>query len=213
MSKFKHIIFDIDGTIVDTDAAVYETIKCTLKSEFPEYSLDGVDLSKTLGIALKDAFVYLNLPFTDAFDAKFTANCSKYAHLMHLYEGVEELLKELKENDFVLGIVSSRPRIEYDLYIKPLGIDEYFSYKVLRDDTVNHKPSADPLEKYIKDMRAKKEECIYIGDMDTDILCAKNAGIQSGKMMWDVSKSKTEQANYNFRSINEIRELLLKKQL
>ena len=209
MSDFKYIIFDLDGTLVDTDAAVYETIKCTLKSEFPDYSLEGVDLSKTLGIALKDAFVYLNLPFSDAFDRKFTQNCAKYAHLMHLYDGVETLLKKLKENGFILGAVSSRPRIEYDLYIKPLGLDNYFSYKVLRDDTSIHKPNAEPLEKYIRDIGAEKDTCIYIGDMDTDILCAKNAGIKSGRMVYDPSKIGDVEADYNFSSMEELEKFLL----
>ena len=54
-------------------------------------------------------------------------------------------------------------------------LDDYFTYKVLEEDTVKHKPEAEPLLKYMEIAKAMKDECIYIGDMPSDIQCANNA--------------------------------------
>ena len=117
--------------------------------------------------------------------------------------------KKLSENGYTLGVVSSRPYREYDAYLKPLGLDSYFTSKVLKDDTIVHKPNAEPILKYLEINNLDKSECIYVGDMFTDVLCAKNAGIDSALMVWDTSRKIDIQPDYCFYSADELLKFLL----
>ena len=205
MKKFKHIIFDLDGTIYDTDKSVFKIWEFLLNREFPQFDTSKVDFTITLGVSTKLAMEKMGLPYTDEFDHMFTKEYHRFAHLISIYNGMEDTIKALKDQGYVLGIVSSRPYREYDAYLKPFGLDIYFDSKVLKDDTNLHKPNAEPLLKYIERNNLNKEDCIYIGDMDTDILCAKNAGIKSGLMVWDKTKTFNEKADIVFNNAEELK--------
>lgn len=209
MKKYKHIIFDLDGTIYNTDESVFEVWKFLLKREFPDYDVENVDLKVTLGISTKDAMDRLGLPYSDEFDFMFTVEYKHFVHLITVYEGMENALKKLSENGYTLGVVSSRPYREYDAYLKPLGLDSYFTSKVLKDDTIVHKPNAEPILKYLEINNLDKSECIYVGDMFTDVLCAINAGIESALMVWDTSRKIDIQPDYCFYSADELLKFLL----
>lgn len=204
MSRIKHIIFDLDGTIFNTDLSIFEIWKFLLKREFPEFDINNYDIKKTLGISTEDAMKYFNLPYTDEFDYMFTIEYKHFSHLITIYEGMESALKQLKDMGYSLGIVSSRPYREYDAYLKPLGLDYLFNSKVLKDDTIKHKPHPDPLLKYLENNNLNKDECIYIGDMPTDIKCAKNANIKSALMIWDTDKTIEIEPDYHFYSASEM---------
>ena len=204
MLKNKHLIFDLDGTIYDTDLSIFKMWTYLLNKEFPEFEVDQFDLRKTLGISTESAMELMGLPYTDEFDQMFTIHYSMYAHLISIYKDMDKAIIALYEKGYKLGIVSSRPYREYNAYLKPLGLDSYFTYKVLKDDTEVHKPNPEPILKYINDNNIVKEECIYIGDMKTDVLCAKNAGIKSALMIWDKNKTIEVEPDYKFYSASEL---------
>lgn len=135
-------------------------------------------------------------------------NYGLFADDADFFEGIKEMLEVLREKGCSLGIVTSRSYQEYQDYFTKFHLDDLFSVKVLSEDTLLHKPNADPLLKYMELTGASKEECIYIGDMPSDINCANNAGVLSALVTWNHSGVQCEEAKVIFNSTKDILDLL-----
>ena len=119
------------------------------------------------------------------------------------------MLLKLKAQGCSLGIVTSRCRAEYDAYFSSFHLEEIFHRIVCADDTKTHKPEPEPIFKYTEAEKALLSSCIYIGDMSTDIECAKKAGIAAGLVLWNKCEGLSREADFLFRSPEELLELLL----
>jgi HAD superfamily hydrolase (TIGR01549 family) len=213
--KFKHIIFDLDGTLIDTEEAVLKTWQFTLKEYRYDYSLD--ELKIVLGITTRKALEKLNAAVDEDFEKQWMRNYRKVADKMVFFDGVKEMLLSLKEQGCSLGIVTSRCRDEFNDYFRSFNLEELFTIIVCSDDTEKHKPDPEPLYKYaelantdlescIGDMPT--ESCIYIGDMPTDIECANLAGIASGLITWNNAGVICQEAKFTFSCPKEISDML-----
>jgi pyrophosphatase PpaX len=107
--------------------------------------------------------------------------------LVTIFPDIEELLKVLKEQGYVLGIVTSRTRESALRYMDMFGITHYFSDMVTCEDTTIHKPNPEPLLLAMSKLGAAPEESIMIGDSPFDIKCANNAGVRSVLVDWRIT--------------------------
>ena len=103
----------------------------------------------------------------------WVANEEKNIDMIRIFDGIEELLEKLEKKGSTLGVVTSRTREELELVLDQLPIRKYFSICICADDTKEHKPSAQPLLKYMELSGARKEETVYIGDSASDMACAQ----------------------------------------
>lgn len=202
---FKHYIFDLDGTLIDTEDAILKTWQYTLKEYGYEYSLNEVRvvLGVTTGIGLQRLNAHVDENYTD----KWQTNYEKYSTEADFFDGAKEMLKLLKDRGCSLGIVSSRSKTEYKRFFESFNLESFFTTIVLEEDTREHKPNPEPLFKYIELTGADKDTCIYIGDMPTDIQCANDAGVISGLVTWNGSDVFCDEAKMIFRDPKEICDL------
>ncbi len=161
--KLKHYIFDLDGTLIDTEAAVLKTWQSTLKEYGYEYSLDEVKV--VLGVTTDIGLQRLNAHVDENYTYKWQANYEKYSSEADFFDGTKEMLKLLKDRSCSLGIVSSRSKKEYNKFFESFNLEEFFTTIVLEEDTKEHKPNPEPLFKYLELTQADKDACIYIGDI------------------------------------------------
>ncbi len=173
--KYKHILFDLDGTLINTEEAVLNTWQYTLKKYHYTYSLE--ELKSILGITTRKALEALKVTVDNKFEQNWIKNYANFAVKADFFPGIKKMLLELKAQGCSLGIVTSRCRAEYDAYFSSFHLEEIFHRIVCADDTKKHKPEPDPILKYTEAEKALLSSCIYIGDMPTDIECAKKAGI------------------------------------
>lgn len=200
--NIKHIIFDVDGTIIDTEKAVLMAWQATLNEYGYDFLLD--DVSAVLGVTTDVSLARLNVRVDDKFLYKWSDNYSVFADDTDYFEKMEDLLKELKDCGFNLGIVTSRNRDEFKKFFSRFNFEKYFETRVLEEDTVKHKPDPEPLLKYMEMTGAKKEECIYIGDMESDILSAENAGITAALVRWNNSRLDYDKATIKFYDVFDV---------
>lgn len=193
--NYKNIIFDVDGTLVDTDKPVLKTWQLTLKEFGFHYSTS--QLQMILGITMQAALSKLNIEEKD-FEEKWLKNYGMFADEACLYHGVKSILEYLKENNTSLGIVTSRSRWEFNTYFEKFHFENLFPIIICADDTERHKPLPDPIYKYLELSHSQKSECIYIGDMPTDMKCAENAGISSGFAAWSRTSLSFPKADFRF---------------
>lgn len=203
--QYKHIIFDLDGTLIDTEEAILKTWQNTLEEYGYQYTLDEIKV--VLGVTTQIGLERLNAKVDDNYAHCWQENYEKYAIEAQFFDGTKVMLKALKEKGCILGIVSSRSYKEYEKYFSMFHLDDYFTYKVLEEDTVKHKPEAEPLLKYMEIAKAMKDECIYIGDMPSDIQCANNAFMASGLVTWNKSGVICDEAKYIFNNPTDLLQL------
>jgi HAD superfamily hydrolase (TIGR01549 family) len=198
----KYFIFDIDGTLIDTEQAVLRTWLQTLNEYGYIYSVD--EIRCVLGVTTEIGLKRLGATVDSDYTRKWMANYSLYAKEAGYFEGVKELLMLLKEKGCSVGAVSSRSRREYTDFFSGFEFGDIFDEVILEEDTTQHKPMPEPLYKYMELVGADKAECIYIGDMPSDIQAANNAGIVSGLVTWNGSGVVCDEAKMIINSIEDI---------
>lgn len=191
--KYTHIVFDVDGTLLDTAQCILEALRDTLKT------LTGQDhnteeLSFALGMTSENVLRRLCvseelIPSVIEMWVKKEEDCSQ---LIHPFPGIRELLKQLKDAGIKLGIVTSRTHSELDLVFRPFSLEHYFPVIICADDTPEHKPSPAPLLTYMQKAGCTPSEVLYVGDSANDMTCAKRAGTDSALALWGAIDPQTE---------------------
>ncbi len=174
----KCIIFDFDGTLVDTHE-IYATI---FKDLFLKKGLkvSKSKLKKEFGKIAEEIFksIFPNLTQKEILSLLKEKEIlfKKNVHLVKPLPCVQKKLIELHKNH-ILTIASSSTKKEINLVLSHLGWTEFFSKIITSYDVKNPKPHPDILLKLVKDLSLKKADCVFIGDSIYDALCAKQAGI------------------------------------
>lgn len=184
--KYKHIVFDVDGTLLDTAECILYSLQQALKTVIGSSPEIG-ELTHVLRRTTAANMEYLGITDKDQADkttALWVANEDKYSYMMRPFDGIPELLDKLKNSGCQLGIVTSRTHEELELVLAPQPIRSYFPVAICSDDTAEHKPSPAPLLKYMEQTGAKSGEILYIGDSSTDGMCASAAGTHFALAVW-----------------------------
>lgn len=197
MMKYKHIVFDVDGTLLDTEYAVLHSLQDTI-SHYLNKQIPMEELNFALGIPGENAL--LELGIEDVKDAcKFwNVRMHEYLHHIRLFDGISEMLELLHEKGLKLGIVTSKTKEEYENDFVPYGVDRYFDTVICVEDTPNHKPHPDPLFAYLERNDVSADEVIYIGDTEYDCQCARSAGVDFGLALWGCCKPDDIKCKYKF---------------
>lgn len=193
----KSVIFDIDGTLLDTEYAVLNSLRDTIW-ELKNENIELSELAFALGIPGKSALEQLGITDTKNGSIIWNACLTRYSKTIRLFDGVAETLEELKNRGYKLGIITSKSREEYKSDFTPFGLDSYFDTVICAGDSHRPKPFPDPMLKYLELSGANKDEAIYIGDTVYDLQCALDAGVAFGLAMWGCHNLNGIQADYSF---------------
>ncbi|WP_088072692.1 HAD family hydrolase [Gottfriedia luciferensis] len=190
------IIFDIDGTILDTEQVVLKALQKVLREELKkEYELN--ELRFALGIPGKETLKKLNVPNIDVVHPIWSKAEIDFLHEVTLFEEIEEVIKELSLSRLKLGIVTSKTKKDLKEGFDPFGLRSYFEHIICACDTVKHKPNPDPLLACLEKLNVQNDEAIYIGDSIYDMQCAKSAGVKFALALWGAKTSEGfEEADY-----------------
>lgn len=184
-NNIKCAVFDLDGTLLNT----VKTINYYLNYALSLHGLSLISEEDTMSFvgngAVKLVERTLNRVGGDfsLFDSLYKTYNDAYNsdpyYLTGPYEGIVNLLSELKNRGIRLGVLSNKP----DFAVKA-AVDHFFpdTFDVVygaRDD-VALKPAPDGIYEILKDLGLSAEEIIYVGDSEVDVLTAKNAGIENG---------------------------------
>lgn len=177
------VIFDLDGTLMDTLADLHSAVNHTLRQYgCPERSVDAV--RRFVGNGAR-RLIELSLPGTDNdpavdrvladFQTYYNANCRGQTRP---YPGVSEALTQIRAQ-YPVAVVSNKP----DPAVKAL-CGEYFPgvYALGVTEGCPRKPARDMLVKAMAAMDV--ETCVYVGDSEVDIAAARNTGLPCLSVLW-----------------------------
>lgn len=204
---FKNIIFDVDGTILDTEIAILSSLQKVLSDE-GNY-LQNHDLRFVLGIPGKEALKRLNVNDLDRVHSKWSQTVLEFSHEVSVFKDLEHVIKTLSEKPIRTGIVTSKTNQELIDEFEPFGLSSFFNYTISASDTEKHKPHPEPLLACLEGLKASSDDAIYIGDSIYDMQCAKSAGVKFALALWGSKTEKGfESADYILKEPKEILDLI-----
>ncbi|WP_238884096.1 HAD family hydrolase [Clostridium sp. YIM B02551] len=176
----KWIIFDVDGTLIETALSNLLGLQEVMKDlHGREYSKE--ELRYLMGIPGDEALSKLGVKEELIKDTwkQWSDNVKKYAKFNYIFDGIEDALSKLSER-YSLGIVTSKTKAQLVEDFGEAGILEYFKVFICKDDTEKHKPNPDPLLKLMEKAKIQGEEAIYLGDALVDYEAASAARMLFG---------------------------------
>jgi len=181
----KAIIFDLDGTLVDSLPYHHESWRIFFKNN----NLEEHDFSEVLKEYKGGGTLEL---MTSVFGDMYTKDELKkmtddkeiifrdiYKSKIYPIEGLIKFLDNLKENNILLSIGSNAIRKNVLMTIEELGITGYFSSIICGDEVSKGKPDPEMYLKTLSNLKMDKNECIIFEDSIEGVTAAKNAGIKS----------------------------------
>ena len=214
--KFDTIIFDLDGTLLNTLFDLKESTNFALKKYgYQEKTIDEVRMFVGNGVA---KLIERALP--DGINNPAYKNCLEdfkkdykirmYDHTAP-YEGILEMLEKLNAAGIKTAVVSNK----FDAAVKEL-CKKYFGKRIPvaigESEKKKKKPAPDSVLRAMDLLHARKDKTIYCGDSDVDVQTAKNSGLPCIGVSWgfrDKALLEKEGADYIVDSPNELISLLL----
>jgi HAD superfamily hydrolase (TIGR01509 family) len=209
----KAIIFDVDGTLVDSLPYHHESWRIFFKNN----NLEENDFNEILKEYKGGGTLEL---MTSVFGDMYTKDELKtmtddkeiifrdiYKSKIYPIEGLKKFLDNLKENNILLSIGSNAIRKNVLMTIEELSITNYFSYIICGDEVSKGKPDPEMYIKTLSNLNIRKDECVIFEDSIEGVTAAKNADIkvigvtssQSSEILKSVGAFKTIE---NYTTIN-----------
>jgi pyrophosphatase PpaX len=185
-NKITTLLFDLDGTLIDTNELIIKSFMHTLGYYFPDrYKRE--DILPFMGPSLVETFSSIDPERTEEMVQRyFTYNIEHHDRYVTEFEGVYESVKKLKDEGFKLGIVTTKRAVTAALGLKLTKLEPFFETVVTLDDVTKTKPDPEPIYKALDFFGARPEEAMMIGDNHHDILAGKNAGTQTAGVAWSL---------------------------
>ncbi len=212
MKKYLCIIFDVDGTLTQTNELIFASINF-ISNKYLGKTFTPEEITKMFGPP--DEGAILNLVGKENSDAAMEDFIdfykSNHAAMARLYPGVDKLLNYLKQSGLILSVFTGKGRRSAMITLKELGIVKYFDMIVSGSDVVNHKPSAEGIQSVMNYFGLDKDRVLMVGDAVADVKAAHEAGIQIAAVVWDSygkEKVKNMKVDYYFESVDELSNFL-----
>ena len=190
MTKF--IIFDVDGTILNT----IDTIRYHVNSTFEGLGLEGFtnhEVEEVLGyssnyliesLLKKRAVDYDEILLKKTVDDYHRSYQEEVSRFTKPYEGVIDILINLKEKGYGLVALSNKPQHTLSRLFKDIDFEKYFDYYMGQEDGFPKKPDPYMVNKIRERFSLDKKDAILVGDSEVDYMTAENSGIAFIAVSW-----------------------------
>ena len=177
----KAVLFDLDGTLIDTAADFVRIIQQMCRDE--QRPVVEAEIIRTKVSEGARAMVQLVYPEMDVTDPVFLAHRQRFLNTYgdnivvdtNLFEGMYPLLEELEAHQIPWGIVTNKPRGLSELLLAALNLTERCAVLVCPEDVSKTKPDPEPMYLAAKQLNLEARDIIYVGDHPRDIDAGRNA--------------------------------------
>jgi pyrophosphatase PpaX len=190
------VLFDLDGTLVDTTNLILQCFDHSWQS------VCGIvpsreHLLKTFGIPLREAMSKLIVHSNEEMSDKArddlicrllteyrSFNVANHDLLARPFEGAQETVSELRARNYRIGVVTSKSREIAIRGLKLCGLEEIIDAAIFLEDTLRHKPDPEPIRAALERLSARTETAAYVGDSRHDIEAGRRAGVRTVAALW-----------------------------
>jgi pyrophosphatase PpaX len=185
---YKYVLFDLDGTLIDTNRLIIDSFQYTYKKSLG-LEVSEQEILKYFGepllVTLKR---YSEEKADELFKTYIDYNETRHNDTVTIFEGVQELLEELKKQGYTLALVTSKRRKVAQMGLDLFDISKHFDVFVALEDTELHKPNPAPAIKALELLNANPQDAIMVGDSVFDIHCAHGAGVKAVLVKWSAAQ-------------------------
>ncbi|WP_391209316.1 HAD family hydrolase [Psychrobacillus sp. L4] len=211
----KAIIFDFDGTIANTLPICYYSFQSVFKA-FDNKELSNEDIKAMFGPSetgiIRENLIHLNKE--QAIDMYYEKYLENHLQLVKQNHEMDDLLKYIKKMGLKLAIVTGKAKRSLDISLRALQMEDLFEVLVTGDDVIDPKPHPEGVIKALTLLNVQKEDAIFIGDSEADIVAGLQAGVVTIGVQWleDYQTAEfTTQPNRVFKDINDFKQFLQEK--
>ncbi len=188
---FDAVLFDLDGTLLDSIALILESYRHTLAAhQLPPRS--DADVLSGLGTTLEDQF--RRWGYDDRLEALVTTyvehNLRVHDALVRPYEGVTEVARALDAAGVPLGLVTSKRRRGGREGLRALGLDGLFAVEIYGDEVTRPKPDPDPVLRALAGLGMPASPRVtFVGDAIHDLEAGRAAGVHTIAVTWGAGRA------------------------
>jgi pyrophosphatase PpaX len=184
--KINTVLFDLDGTLIDTNELIISSFLHTLEHYYPnQYNRE--DVLPFLGPTLRETFEPMDATKVDEMITTYRKyNLAHHDTFVTEFPTVLGTIKILKEKGYKVGIVTTKISDVVMKGLKLTKLDSYFDVIVALDHVEKAKPDPEPIFKALEQLGSKPDEAIMVGDNYHDILAGKNAGTKTAGVAWTI---------------------------
>lgn len=184
MRKYKAIIYDVDGTLLDTlKMNMIPLLKILHEEGFKDFTYETV--LKYASYPGRKVLDELGIENKERVYARWVRYVNEFEEGASIYPGVVDLLKQIESMGMIQAVVSAKTTNQYRIDVVSKGLDSFMKCRVLAEDTQKHKPDPEPLLKCCELLDLKPKEVCYVGDAYSDYLASSAAKIDFYYAKWN----------------------------
>lgn len=182
--KITTLLFDFDGTLLDTNELIIRTFEHVLGKHYPG-KYGRKEILPFLGPTLDETFGLIDPKKAEQLIGEYREwNIANHDELAKEFDGVSETLRLLKAEGYKIAIVSTKKNHMVWKGIELLDVDDVFDEVIGLDDVLKPKPDPEPILLALERLDADRNEALMIGDNYHDIVGGKNAGVRTVGVAW-----------------------------
>ena len=182
--RFPTILFDLDGTVVDSGAIILASMRHATREVLGRDYSDAELLQAVGGPGLEAQMHALAPEHVERLVSVYRAHNEPLHDELEACAGMQDVLVRLHEEGRRLGIVTAKRRATVELAFARVPLGHLFETVVVGDETERHKPDPQPLLLAAERMGADPRETAYVGDSPFDVRAAKAAGMYAMAVTW-----------------------------
>ena len=211
MKDYKLLLFDMDGTIADTDEMVYLSFVGLYKRYGHGFMRPREEIMYFSGPPIRETLLkeFPNEDQEEVQKAFVEISDPLYEQTLKLFPHELEVLEHLFIKGYKMGVVTNKATYKAKEVLKMLGIEKYFSIVIGREDVVKGKPCGEGIITAMNKLGFNKDSTLYIGDNDIDYLTATDAGVDCMLVSWGPrTLNLLDKAKYVIKKYEEMEEIL-----
>lgn len=184
---FRAVLFDLDGTLLNSIDGIVACFEMVLAEYQPGHKFSRHDMIMKIGEPVPKQMFEFSGGMADQVEPmvkRYRALMAERLASFPLYDGTKETLQVLRDKGYLTGLVTSKSRGPTEISLVRHDMHSLFDVIVTADDTLIHKPLAEPLHFAAKKIGVTTSDILYIGDSVHDINCAHAAGSAAGAAYW-----------------------------
>ncbi len=190
-SKISGVLFDLDGTLVDTVDLIVAGFQHVTSTHLG-YCIAPAAVKATIGRPLRECLSELAPGMGDTlYEAYQEFNRQYHDVMIREVPGIVPLLADLKRRGIAVGIVTSKRRVSAERSLGRFNLAAHFDILISQDDTTRHKPYPDPLHKGLERIGLPAANVIYVGDAIHDIMAAQAVPMRVAAVTWGAAERDT----------------------
>lgn len=213
----KLVAFDLDGTLINSLEDLAHCMNCALEEQgYPVHPVeayrhfvgDGLATLVEHVLPFKKRDADLQAAVLNAFNRHYNKG---YANLTAPYHGVDALLDYCNRHEIATAVISNKPDAFTQTLVSKLFGQNSFAFVSGKREGLAPKPNPALLFAAMEECGATPEQCLYVGDSDTDVLTAHNAGVRCAGAIWGFrgeEELKAADADFLLQNPEDLIELL-----